>query len=83
MCDLWWTEWHWDRFFPEFFGFPLSISFHRCSITRKRTKIIIIIILIFIIGLQNKLHGCSASEASAVGPFTTKKNIYIIWAAWE
>jgi hypothetical protein len=22
---------------PEFFGFPLSISFHRCSITRKRT----------------------------------------------
>jgi hypothetical protein len=27
-----------DRFFPEFFGFPLSISFHRCSITRKRTK---------------------------------------------
>jgi hypothetical protein len=25
-------------FFPEYFGFPLSISFHRCSITRKRTK---------------------------------------------
>jgi hypothetical protein len=24
--------------FPEFFSFPLSISFHRCSITRKRTK---------------------------------------------
>jgi hypothetical protein len=23
---------------PEFFGFPLSISFHWCSITRKRTK---------------------------------------------
>jgi hypothetical protein len=23
--DLWWTEWHWDRFFSEFFGFPLSI----------------------------------------------------------
>jgi hypothetical protein len=22
----------------EFFGFPLSVSFHRCSITRKRTK---------------------------------------------
>jgi hypothetical protein len=38
MWDLWWTKWHWDRFFPDFFGFPLSISFHRCSITRKRTK---------------------------------------------
>jgi hypothetical protein len=23
---------------PEFFGFPLSISFHRCSITRKNEK---------------------------------------------
>jgi hypothetical protein len=38
MWGLWWTKWHWDRFFPEFFGFPLSNSFHRCSITRKRTK---------------------------------------------
>jgi hypothetical protein len=33
MWDLWRTNWHLDRFFPEYFGFPLSISFHRCSIT--------------------------------------------------
>jgi hypothetical protein len=26
------TKWHWDRFISEFFGFPLSISFHHCSI---------------------------------------------------
>jgi hypothetical protein len=38
MWGLWWTKWHWYRFFSEYFGFPLSISFHRCSITRKRTK---------------------------------------------
>jgi hypothetical protein len=25
-------------FFPEYFGFPLSISFHRCSITWKNEK---------------------------------------------
>jgi hypothetical protein len=31
MWDLWWTKWHWDRLFSEFFGFPLSISFHRRS----------------------------------------------------
>jgi hypothetical protein len=24
--DLWWTNWHWGRFLPEYFGFPLSIS---------------------------------------------------------
>jgi hypothetical protein len=33
MWDLWWTKWHWDRFLSEFFGFPLSISFHRRSPT--------------------------------------------------
>jgi hypothetical protein len=22
MWDLWWTKWHWDRFFFEYFGFP-------------------------------------------------------------
>jgi hypothetical protein len=32
MWDLWWTKWHWGRFFSEFFGFPLPISFHHCSI---------------------------------------------------
>jgi hypothetical protein len=25
MWDLWWTKWHWDRFFSEFFRFPLSV----------------------------------------------------------
>jgi hypothetical protein len=38
MWDLWRTKWHWDRFFPEYVGFPLSISFHRHSITRKNEK---------------------------------------------
>jgi hypothetical protein len=25
MWDLWWKKWHWDRFFSEFFGFPVNI----------------------------------------------------------
>jgi hypothetical protein len=37
--------------FPEYFGLSLSISFHRCSITRT---IIIIIIIIIIIMLHKK-----------------------------
>jgi hypothetical protein len=28
MWDMWWTKWLWDRYFSEFFGFPLSASFH-------------------------------------------------------
>jgi hypothetical protein len=73
MWDLWWIKWHWDRFFPECFGFPLSISFHRCSITWKNEKKN----FIFIRGLHNKPQGCGASVAAAAGPFTShpKKNM--------
>jgi hypothetical protein len=28
MRDFWWTNWHWDRFFSEFFRFTRSISLH-------------------------------------------------------
>jgi hypothetical protein len=55
-------------FFPEYFGFALSILFHQCSITRKNEKKRIICIT----GLQNKPQGCGASVASAAWPFTKK-----------
>jgi hypothetical protein len=71
--SLWWTKWYWDRFFPEYFGFLLSISFHRCSITWKNEKKKELFILIT--GLHNKLQGCGASVTSAAGPFTKKKNL--------
>jgi hypothetical protein len=29
---LWWPKWQWDRFSSEYFGFPLSVSFHQRSI---------------------------------------------------
>jgi hypothetical protein len=28
MWDLWWTEYHWDMFYPAFFGFTVLLSFH-------------------------------------------------------
>jgi hypothetical protein len=70
MWDSWWTKWHWDRFFPEYFDFPLSISFYRCSITRKNEK------------KESSLsQGCkislkaAVSVASAAGPFTKKNRL--------
>lgn len=30
--DLWWTQWHRDRLSSEYFSFPPSISFLKCSI---------------------------------------------------
>lgn len=32
VSDMWWTKWHWDEAFYKYFGFPLSVSFHQCSI---------------------------------------------------
>jgi hypothetical protein len=29
MSVSWWIKWHWYKFLSEFFGFPLSVSFHR------------------------------------------------------
>jgi hypothetical protein len=63
----------WDRFFPEYFGFTLSVSFDRCSITRKSEKNVIIIIT----GLHNKPQGCGAFVASAAGPFNKKNQVDI------
>jgi hypothetical protein len=57
MWDLWWTNWYWDRFFSEYFGFPLSISFHLCSIRKEKQKNFIFV------------TGCGVSVASAAGPF--------------
>jgi hypothetical protein len=60
-------------------GFPPSPSVFPCQFHSTGAPLlgkgqkIIIIIFIFIIGLHNKPHGCSASVASAAGPFTTKK----------
>jgi hypothetical protein len=38
--DLWWIEWHWDRFFSEFFGFPINIIPPWAPLFRKFKKIV-------------------------------------------
>jgi hypothetical protein len=71
MWDLWWTKWHWDRFFPPVLRFsPVSFIPPVLHYLEKRKKKLII----FITGLHNKPQGCGASVASAAGPFTTKEN---------
>jgi hypothetical protein len=69
MWDLWWTKWHWDRFFPRVVRLspvifiPLVLDY-----TEKRKKL-----TIFITGLHKEPQGCGASIASAAGPFSTRK----------
>jgi len=33
------TEWHWDKFFTEYFDFPLSAWFFQCSIYRDNVPV--------------------------------------------
>jgi hypothetical protein len=53
MWDLWWTKWHGDRFFSEYFG-----QFHStgAALLGKQKKRIIL----FATGLHNKPSGCGA-----------------------
>jgi hypothetical protein len=74
MWDLWWTKWHWDRFFrfsPVNFIPPVL---HYKEMDKK----IIIIIVIFITGLRKKPQGCGVPVSSAVGPFTTNMNTLLL-----
>jgi hypothetical protein len=62
-------------------GFSPSSSVFPCHFHSTGTPLlgqVQKIIIIFIIGLHNKPHGCSASVASAAGPFTTKKNACLV-----
>jgi hypothetical protein len=59
-----------DRFFPEYFDFSLSISFHWFSITWKNGGKIYF--------SSSSSQGCTisgASVASAAGPFSIKKKV--------
>jgi hypothetical protein len=55
-------------FSPSTSGFPCQFHSNGAPILAKGQKIII---FIFLTALHNKPHGCSASVASAAGPFTT------------
>jgi hypothetical protein len=70
MWDLWWTKWHWDRFFSEYFSFSLSISFHQCSIKWKSRKTSSSSSSSQVCTIS--LQGCGASVASATRPFNKK-----------
>ena len=69
--DLWYTKWYSDRFFSEYFSFPLSVSLHRCSI-------IIIIIIIF---LSWSWATCWPVPVSRVSPVPVTHDVAGRWPA--
>jgi hypothetical protein len=60
-------------------GFPCQFHSTGAPLHGKTKKKLIT----FIIGLQNKPQGCSASVASAAGPFTTKsREVAVVVREW-
>ena len=39
LCEIYFENWHWGRFFSQYFGFPLSVLFHQCSIIVRIYKL--------------------------------------------
>jgi hypothetical protein len=81
MWDLWRTKWHWDRFFTEYFGFPLSISFHQCSITWKNKKLIILL-FIFITRVAQKALRLRCVRSVCCGVLLHKKVLLLRLICW-
>jgi hypothetical protein len=67
---LWWTKWHWDRFFSELSVFPCQFHSIDAPLLVKLGKKLLILIFTFITGLHKKPYGYGASVTSAAGPFT-------------
>jgi hypothetical protein len=52
MLDLWWTKWHWDRFFSELSVFPCQFHSTGAPLTVKIGKKLLIFIIF--IGVAQK-----------------------------
>jgi hypothetical protein len=46
MWDFWWTKRHWDRFFPEYFGFPCQFHSTGAPLKWKSRKNVITFITV-------------------------------------
>jgi hypothetical protein len=78
MWDLWWTKWHWDRFFSELSVFPCQFHSNGVPLIVKIGKKLII--LIIFIGVAQK-----ALRLWCEGPSSKNKKklpLYTNWC-WE
>jgi hypothetical protein len=62
MWDLWWTKWHWDRFFSEYNSIGATLKW------KSRKKLII-----FLTGLHNKPSRLRCLRSICCGALHTHK----------
>jgi hypothetical protein len=67
MFDLWWTKWHWDRFFSELSVFPCRFNSTGAPLIVKSGKKLLIFIIF--IGVAQK-----ALRLRCEGPSSKKIN---------
>jgi hypothetical protein len=62
MCDLWCTKWHREGVLSQYFCFPLSVSFHQCSI----------LIFIYMLLLAERQTGEACELSKKLFPFQNR-----------
>jgi hypothetical protein len=78
--DLWWKVWHLEMFFCQYFGFPLTVSFHkdttamyslptRCNVTKQFAATIKNVLKIL-----GQPIGAGYHEI-----FVTWRKVYLVW----
>jgi hypothetical protein len=61
--DLWWTKWHWDRFFSESFGFPPANIIPPLAPHFRKLKKYIVLSLIHLL-----IHSFILIRGRTIGP---------------
>jgi hypothetical protein len=75
MWNLWWTKWHWDRFFPSTSDFPCQFHSTGDPLQGKTRK-----------NESSSSQGCTTSlkaavRASAVGPLKKSEDPWLFFEA--
>jgi hypothetical protein len=76
--DLWWTKWHWGRFWSQYFSFVLSIPFHQCS-----TFISVYMLLLPEVQMGETWGPATSSTVSKFGQLWTVGSVIWFWVPAE
>jgi hypothetical protein len=77
MWDLWWTKWHWDRFFSELSVFPCQFHSTGAPLLVKLGKKLLI--FIFITGVAQKALRLRCVRSICCGAPSKKKKSFRWW----
>jgi hypothetical protein len=79
MWDLWWTEWHWDRFFSELSVFPCQFHSTGAPLLVKLGKKKLLIVITGVAQKALRLWCVRSISCGAPSPRKKKKKVAPLW----